>query len=756
MNLGVNVRMAEWAKNKEWVPSEQAYSKNSEHLRDELKRLDLLLQIQITKELERQPGSNLSPFTGLVVSDEQILKIMEDLRNPICESLPAFTNEKIQKLYQELDILDAEITTRRTASIREGVYLTIPYLTQVFGLTRLEEQCILICLAPELDRNYEKVYSYLQDDVTRKKPSIDLVLKLLCPIRQDRLAARLIFDSQAPLFKYGLLQTTDNDPGGQSTLLSHNLKLDERIVNFLLGFSQIDYQLESIARLVQPQEEFRGFLLANDHESRIRDFIQPFLNHPEKHRESIMFSLNGPEGSGRETLVRAICKDLGFPMIIADIGRILECELSFKKIIKLLCREAVLQPAALCFTNVDHLITNDSKYKNQLQLLLEWTQKFSRLTFLLGSQPLNPLELEHEHFLVELELSIPDDLSRKTVWESFREQYQFDNQVDFGALSGKFRFTPGQIENALKKARILARWRSPENERITEEDLHTACRSQSSQRLGILGGYVKSTYNWDDLILPPDQMNQLREIVNQIKYRNVVLGEWGFQRKLPRGKGLNVLFSGPPGTGKTMAADVIANELNLDLYRIDLSQVVNKYIGETEKNLKRVFEEAEASNAILFCDEAEGMFSKRSEVKDAHDRYANTQTAYLLQKMEEYPGMAILATNLFNNIDEAYVRRLQFHVSFPIPDEEYRHRIWRTMFPKEAPIKEIDFSFIARKFQFSGGNIKNVVLNAAFLAAEDSGVIEMKHVIRSIKYELQKIGKHCLQNDFGPYYEYVI
>ncbi|MBD5799859.1 hypothetical protein BHU24_25135 [Bacillus pseudomycoides] len=742
--------------NKELMPSEKAYANSSEHLQDELKRLDLLLQIQITKELERQPEGALNPLMGLVVSDEQIHKILKDLRNPLDEdSPPTFANEKIQKLYQELDKMNAEITTRRSASLREGVYLTLPYLSQVFGLTLFEEQCILICLASELDRNYEKVYSYLQDDVTRKKPSVELVLKLLCPIRQERLGARLVFDSQAPLMKYGLLQTVDYEPGSPSTLLSHFLKLDERIVNFLLGFCQMDHYLESIARMVRPQEEVPGLVLANEHQSRIRDFIQSYLNHPEKHRESILFSFYGPDGSGREALARAVCQDLGFPMIIADIEKMLESELSFKRIILLLCREAVIQPAALCFTNVDYLITNDGKYKNQLQLLLEWTQSFSRLTFLLGSQSWNPLGLEHEHFFVELELSIPDDGFRKSVWDSFLGQYEFDNQVDFGSLSGKFRFTPGQIENALKKARNLARWRSPENEQITEEDLYTACRSQSSQKLGILGSFVKSEYAWNDMILPPDQMNQLREIINQVKYRNVVLGEWGFQRKLPRGKGLNVLFSGLPGTGKTMAAEVIANELNLDLYKIDLSQVVNKYIGETEKNLKRVFEEAQASFSILFFDEADAIFGKRSEVKDAHDRYANTETAYLLQKMEEYDGITILATNLFNNIDEAYVRRLQFHVSFPIPDEEYRHRIWRTTFPNEAPKKDIDFGFLARQFQFSGGNIKNVVLNSAFLAAEDSRVIEMKHVIRAIKYELQKIGKNCLQNDFGPYYEYV-
>ena len=250
-------------------------------------------------------------------------------------------------------------------------------------------------------------------------------------------------------------------------------------------------------------------------------------------------------------------------------------------------------------------------------------------------------------------------------------------------------------------------------------------------------------------------MNQLREIINQVKYRNIVFGDWGFNHKLSRGKGLNVLFSGPPGTGKTMAAEVIANELNLDLYKIDLSQIVSKYIGETEKNLQRAFDEAQASYAILFFDEADALFGKRSEVKDAHDRYANTEIAFLLQKMEEYEGITILTTNLSNNIDEAYMRRLQFNVVFPLPEEEQRENIWRTIFPDQAPKEDIDFAFLARKFKFSGGEIKNIVVTAAFLAAEDSGVIGMRHIVRAIQYELRKIGKLCRTDDFGEYYEYV-
>jgi SpoVK/Ycf46/Vps4 family AAA+-type ATPase len=239
-----------------------------------------------------------------------------------------------------------------------------------------------------------------------------------------------------------------------------------------------------------------------------------------------------------------------------------------------------------------------------------------------------------------------------------------------------------------------------------------------------------------------------------VKHRRQVLDEWNFDKKISLGKGVSALFVGPPGTGKTMAAEIIANELGLDMYKIDLSTVVSKYIGETEKNLSHIFQEAEQSNAILFFDEADALFGKRSEVKDSHDRYANIEINYLLQKMEEYEGIVIMASNYQKNIDEAFTRRLRFIIHIPFPDRNYRARIWRNIFPAETPrSKDIEFDFLAGKLEISGGNIKNIALNAAFLAAENSGVINMKHIIRATKREFQKMGRMYVKADFGQYYE---
>jgi SpoVK/Ycf46/Vps4 family AAA+-type ATPase len=290
------------------------------------------------------------------------------------------------------------------------------------------------------------------------------------------------------------------------------------------------------------------------------------------------------------------------------------------------------------------------------------------------------------------------------------------------------------------------------------EDLELACRRHSNQRLNSVAHKITPLYRWDDLVLPADQSKMLREITAQVKHRSLVYEKWGFERKLSLGKGLNVIFAGQSGTGKTMSAEIIAGELRMDLYKIDLSNVVSKYIGETEKNLERIFTEAGESNAILFFDEADSIFGKRSEVKDAHDRYANIETGYLLQKMDEYEGIVILATNLRKNLDEAFVRRMHFVIEYPFPEEEDRYQIWSRVFPKEMPLAEsVDLRFMARQFKIAGGNIKNIALTAAFLAASDGSdaVVEMLHLIRATRREFQKMGKLITETDFGMYYKWI-
>jgi ATP-dependent 26S proteasome regulatory subunit len=339
-------------------------------------------------------------------------------------------------------------------------------------------------------------------------------------------------------------------------------------------------------------------------------------------------------------------------------------------------------------------------------------------------------------------LPVPDASLRKDAWTHYLTSLDAEDPKSWAAaLSGQFRLSPGQIRDALQHARTRRLMEHSES-KITCAELFAACRRQSNQKLHEMARKIACRSGWEDLILPDAQLVQLKEICSQVQHRAKVFGDWGFDRKLSYGKGLSVLFSGPPGTGKTLAAEVIAHALGLDCYKMDLAGLVSKYIGETEKNLSRVFQEAETSNAILFFDEADALFGKRTEVSDAHDRYANIETSFLLQKMEEYEGVVILATNLRDNMDEAFTRRIRFIVEFPFPEAEHRMAIWKRHFPAEAPVdNEIDYDFLSRKVQVPGGSIRNIVLNAAFLAAGNGQVINMEHLIQSTKREYEKIGK---------------
>ena len=334
-------------------------------------------------------------------------------------------------------------------------------------------------------------------------------------------------------------------------------------------------------------------------------------------------------------------------------------------------------------------------------------------------------------------------------------------ETDLTDVADRFVLTAGQIRDAAAEVRDMemqsgeSLFPTAASSPLTASasSLFAAARAQSDHCLGGLAVRVRSRAGWNDLVLPAASLERVQEVSAAIRNQRRIYAEWGFARRLPQSQGVKALFLGEPGTGKTMAAGVIAADLGLDLYKIDLSGVVSKYIGETEKNLDRIFEAARSSNAILFFDEADALFGKRSEVRDAHDRYANIELAYLLQKLEEFPGTVFLASNLGANIDAAFSRRMQYVVEFPLPDEAHRERLWREMFPPQAPLDaDVDFGFLAAQFSLAGGDIKNVALNAAFLAAQARQSIGMSHLIRAMARQMRKQGKLPSVGDFQRYF----
>jgi len=725
-----------------------AFSSNLEHLLAELSRVDLKLRLQVLEAHSRDGFWNGHELRGLYVSENEVSSLTATSFTCEQKGIPsASDNPSYQSLREDVAQLEKQIDEKKTESLRQGRELRLERLGDRFALTSLDKDILLLCLLPELDLKYERLFSYIQDDVTKRRPTMALALDLLCTSFEDRLAARQSLSQHAPLIKYHLISLHDDTPGKHAPILAKSLKLDDRIRDYLLGFDEIDANLLPFVHRIAPQRRLDDIILADNIKARL---VQ--LTDAHKDGTHLIWYFYGPEGTGKRSTAEALCHRLGTGLLVADVKLMSQVSLPFETATRLLCREAMLQDATIYCKDFDTLLDDD--FSLQLRTAMAEIEQNPSYVFLSGGRVWDARHSWGSKLFIPVEFPIPDYGQRQQLWLTFCDGQAKAAESAVGALASKFRLRGGQILDAANLARNFALWRDCGD--VTGDDLHRACRQVSNQKLIQLARKVKLRYIWADIVLPKDQLEQLREICNYVKYHQLVYGEWGFEHKLSLGKGLNVLFAGPSGTGKTMAAEIMANELGLDLHKIDLATVVSKYIGETEKNLDRIFKEAQDSNSILFFDEADAIFGKRSEVRDSHDRYANIEIAYLLQKMEEYQGIVILATNLRKNLDEAFARRMHFSVEFPFPEEEDRYRIWQKAFPELAPLaKDIDFTFMARQFRITGGNIKNIALSTAFLGAEDSGMVTMEHLIRATKREYQKMGKLCTEADFGGYLELV-
>jgi SpoVK/Ycf46/Vps4 family AAA+-type ATPase len=723
------------------------YESSLDYLVAELERIDLKLRLQVLKMRSQYDHSADEEFRGLYISEEDIDDILTTTASFRRTSYNP-TDASFEPLEEKLRQAELEIQKRKAESLQQGLMLRLEQLRQMFCLTPFELDALLICLLPELDLRYEKLYAYLQDDVTKKRPTTGLVLDILCSSFEERLAARRCFDPQAPLIEHRFLRLPDDVLAGATSQLGRPLKVDERITAYLLGWDQLDAHLLPFVQIVLPQIEFEKVVLDEDVKSRLVQLTTNYMNAG----LGLIWHFCGPLGAGKQTSAEALCHQLGLKLLTIDCSQMLEANHPFGMLVKLICRESRLQNAAIYWDDFGILAPNDSQHL--FHIIATELESQPCLVFSADKNAWHPLDARYP--FLQVAFPMPDFAQRKRLWQGCLDGRSSISDAELAALAGKFRLTAGQIRSAAATAQSLALWRDPESTAIHKEDLYTACRQQSNHKLSQLASKITPRYVWADIVLPRDQLEQLGEICNYVKYHHLVYGEWGFDHRLSLGKGLNVLFAGPSGTGKTMAAEIIANELGLDLYKIDLATVVSKYIGETEKNLDKIFNEAQDSNSILLFDEADAIFGKRSEVRDSHDRYANIEIAYLLQKMEEYQGIVILATNLRKNLDEAFARRMHFSVEFPFPEEEDRYRIWEKAFPDAAPLsKDIDLAFMARQFKITGGNIKNIALSAAFLAAENGSSITMQHLIHATKREYQKMGKLCNEADFSEYYQLV-
>jgi len=713
-------------------------SANWKHLHNEIALLKLCLLHEVRRLTQESGEKQPDHFRGLVLSEQEILSILTDKPDGAWED---FSSE-IRKRIEELDATC--IACAQSAKSPS----TLQRLSEIFDLSRIEQQCLILCLAAEIEPKYARVYAFLQDDITRKLPVMELALRLFRRTPEERVEARVIFSPQAALRRNKLIQFQDIQdlPG---SLSQRWMKLDERIAAFLLETPGLDSSLSGWVEYQPPGEEKSASLSLSDELcDRTAKLAHACFAGGEAKVRPILH-LYGKYGAGKRELAEHVCGLLGLPLLLADAARI-PSSCDRQDAWWRLGRESLLQPAAIFVDHFDDLL--EESRAAERNTFMDAAGLFSPLTFLAGNAPWKGIRHTHRKLFLSLECQVPDMLTRMAMWKQILGQVRHDlSGEDIAELSSKFRFTGGQVGDAFSAAHSRAVWISQPPPPLGMAIMNQACRSQATPNLGQLARRIEPAYGWNDIILPDDLMAQLREIATHVKRSQVVLEQWGFESKFPYGQGVTGLFHGGSGTGKTMAVSIVAADLELDLYKIDLSMVVSEYIGETEKNLNRVFAEAQASNAILFFDEADALFGKRSEVKDAHDRYANIETAYLLQRMEEYSGVVILASNMKHNLDEAFVRRMRFILHFPFPNEEERERIWRGAFPQEAPLGEdVDFSWLARKLKITGGYIKNISLRAAFLAADRKGVISMDCLKEAAKLEMEKIGKITDLATFQP------
>jgi len=670
------------------------------HLLGRLQVVHARVRHAVARHRVPDPGGD-ERFRGLYISDVEVDALLTDAVAPT--ALPAPDPALLNAVEAAAD--DAE---------RAGADIRLRRLMRAFSLDALDTEILLVAMAPDLDPRLERIYAYLHDDVSRRRASTALALDLCDGLAGPRGRAHL--EAGSPLVAGGLLVVEDDD----RPYLTRSLRVPDRVASHLLGLDATDATIASV--LVPCSSTPVGDVtpLANALASGCRlAYIQEPMG-----------------GAGLSMAARALAQ-AGLRSLCVDLRRI-ERDEDVRELANRLAREALLTGAAVVAFPVEALAERGGE---AVRVVAE-----SRcVVVMVGGRAWDPLWSRDVPYIAAAAALDAD--GRRRAWQDALDGAPVDGIP--AEATGGFRLTPEQIGRAAEFARRQA---AAAGRAVDASDLREGSRSQNAAGLERLARRVTPRAGWDDLILPAMVVVQLADVVSRVRYRERVLDEWGMGRRSSKGRGVKALFAGDSGTGKTMSAEIAAADLGLDLYVIDLSTVVDKYVGETEKNLDRIFAEADRINGVLLFDEADALFGKRSEVRDAQDRYANVEVAYLLQRMESFDGLAILTTNLRANIDEAFARRLDAIVDFPMPEEDDRRRLWELNLGMGSPLADdLDLAFLARRFKLSGGSIRNIVMTAAFTAARYDRAVTMADVIRGTEVEYRKLGHLLVESEFGEY-----
>jgi hypothetical protein len=592
-------------------------------------------------------------------------------------------------------------------------------LCAAFGLTPFECELLLMCAGVELDSAFAALCATAQGDPRRGHPTFGLGLAALPGAHWSAITP------SAPLRHWRLVEVGTGD-----ALTTSPLRIDERVLHYLAGVAHLDERLQGLVEPLDAPGE-----LPPSHRALARKVTSLWSRIAE---ESVVpaIQLCGDEDAGKREVAAASSTALGLRLHAIRAADIPATVAERETLMRLWEREAVLSGSALL------LDCEDLQGPAYQRPTLSFVERLRGVLIVTGREPLRT----RERPLVRLDVNKPGAPEQRDLWQKALGPLSRELNGQIEGLASQFNLGVQQIRAA--STEVLAAHSHRREEVPAFDSLWEACRAQARPRLEDLAQRIEPAAGWDDLVLPGPQRKLLRHIAAHVRQRARVYEAWGFAAKGARGLGISALFSGASGTGKTMAAEVLAGELRLDLYRIDLSQVVSKYIGETEKNLRRVFDAADGGGAILLFDEADALFGKRSEVRDSHDRYANIEVSYLLQRMEAYRGLAVLTSNMKDALDPAFMRRIRFVVQFAFPDADQRAEIWKRVFPASTPTEGLDASMLAR-LNVAGGNIRNIALGAAFLAADAGEPVGMVHLLHAARGEYAKLEKPLTEAEMG-------
>ena len=727
---------------------QQPYTVPGEELEDYLRLLDMMLEGYLEFKGMKSSGKLFS--RGLVVTESEMTGYFEmppyfrerDIWDPVLAAGADSAFDYIQSR--------TSATRKNDPDKMDAELIRIDHIRKTFDLSPDELIAVLLALAVVIDRRYERIYGFLQDDISRTLPTTGLLYALTARITSRKGAEETI---PVPLDDRMYTYFFSRDEGSEN--LNSPLILQPLMKKILMGIS---VPAETVSPLFRSYEEKEDIPLFFEESYRDIDFVLSNESRGTLTDGGSAVYLGSEDEDTVLHLLYRYCFGHGEKLYILDSDILNMPREKRVRLLSELYLRIKLFSGRLAVRYIAGKETSDADtHEADIRSLLAdiCRQLGSRYVFIFG-------EKEEPGLLSALYipyLKIPDApvLLRTEIWKHFLKEgngIEIAADVNIPDLADCYEIPYGKVRRVIGHAIATARIR--EKSVIDREMILESLRQMNQVDFSGLASFVNPAYTWEDITITESQKAIMKTACDRYRLRNRVGEGWGLKRKNAYGNGVSILLYGPPGTGKTMAAQVIANELALPLYRVDISQISSKYIGETEKNLAVIFNAAAKANVILFFDEADALFSKRTSVGDSHDKYANSETAFLLQKIEEYDGMSILSTNYYNNFDDAFVRRITYSVHLQQPDKETRYTLWTTILPAKAEIGEdVDFRFLADKFELSGSNIKAILFNAAYMAGAENLPVGMKHIVRSLEYEFDKLGKLVNSSDFGKYDVYL-